>query len=297
MLSGLLIVVAGISVGSAAYLQHPKFGKLPEGDRLQRIGQSRHFQDGEFRNLVTTPMFADDSSFVSVLVGNLLNRPEHLEPTTPVPSVKTDLKALDGGRDTVIWLGHSTYFVQIGGKKVLIDTIFSPSAAPVSFSTRAFEGTRLYTADDLPEIDHLLITHDHWDHLDHATVMALAPKVRNVVTGLGVGAYFEQWGYAKEKIHEADWLARLEMDDGLTIHVLPARHYSGRLLTRNKTLWVGFVLEHAGRRILFSGDTGYGPHFTQIYANRPRVGLQLDKRCCSEPRPSGGRLDNHALRS
>lgn len=134
----------------------------------------------------------------------------------------------------------------------------------MSFSTQAFDGTSLYSADDMPQIDYLLITHDHWDHLDHATVTSLEPKVKKVVTGLGVGAYFEHWGYPKEKIVEADWFARLATDDGLAIHVLPARHYSGRLLTRNRTLWVGFVLEHAGRRILFSGDTGYGPHFDTI---------------------------------
>lgn len=264
MAFGLLILVAGISVGTAAYLQHPKFGKLPEGGCLERIEQSPHYKDGEFRNLVPTPMFADDRSFVSVLVSNLLSRPQRLQPTAALPTVKTDLKALDGGSDTVVWLGHSTYFVQIGGKKILIDPVFSPSAAPVSFSTRAFDGTSLYAVDDMPEIDYLLITHDHWDHLDHATVMALTPKVRKVVTGLGVGAYFQHWGYAKEQIEEADWFARLEMDDGLAIHVLPARHYSGRLLTRNRTLWVGFVLEHAGRRILFSGDTGSGPHIRAI---------------------------------
>lgn len=87
--------------------------------------------------------FADDRSFVSVLVSNLLSRPQRLQPNAPLPSVKTDLKALDGGSDKVIWLGHSTYFVQIGGKKILIDPVFSPSTAPVSFSTRAFDGTTL----------------------------------------------------------------------------------------------------------------------------------------------------------
>lgn len=264
MVLGLSMLVAGMALGSCAYLQHPKFGKLPAGERQARIEQSSNFEDGEFRNLIATPMFADDHGLLSVLVSNLLSRAERLQPDASLPAVKTDLKALEGGNDTVIWLGHSTYFVQIGDKKILIDPVFSRSAAPVSFSTQAFDGTSHYTADDMPEIDYLLITHDHWDHLDHATVTALEPKVKKVVTGLGVGAYFEHWGYAKEKIDEADWFASLQMDDGLAIHVLPARHYSGRLLTRNRTLWVGFVLEHAGRRILFSGDTGYGPHFAAI---------------------------------
>lgn len=121
MMIGLATLVASIALGSWAYLQHPKFGKLPEGDRLARIERSPHFKDGEFRNQVATPMFADDRGFLSVLVGNLLTRAERLQPDAPLPSVKTDLKALDDGGDTVVWLGHSTYFVQIGGRKILID--------------------------------------------------------------------------------------------------------------------------------------------------------------------------------
>ena len=116
----------------------------------------------------------------------------------------------------------------------------------------------------MPEIDYLLITHDHWDHLDYPSVKALQSKTRNVVCGLGLGAYFEHWGFAKEQIHEGDWFAALQLEKGFTIHVLPARHYSGRLLTRNKTLWAGYALETPNRRILFSGDSGYGPHIAEI---------------------------------
>jgi L-ascorbate metabolism protein UlaG (beta-lactamase superfamily) len=136
--------------------------------------------------------------------------------------------------------------------------------SPVSFANKAFEGTSIYTAEEMPAIDYLLITHDHWDHLDYPSVIALESKVRHVVTGLGVGTYFEQWGYSKEKIHEANWNATVKLDEGFNIHVLPTRHYSGRLLTRNRTLWSAFALETSKRRIFFSCDSGYGPHFTQI---------------------------------
>ncbi len=262
--SVLVLLFAGISVGAGVYVQHPKFGLPPEGDRLAIVEKSPNYANGEFRNPIATPMFADGHSFASVVASSLLSRPERLKPSAPLPSVKTDLKTLNAGQDTVIWLGHASFFVQLGGKRILIDPVFSPAAAPVPYSTRAFDGTNRYRADDMPEIDYLLITHDHWDHLDYATVTALAPKVKKVVTGLGVGANIEHWGYAKEKIHEADWFARLEQDDGFSIQLVPARHYSGRLLTKNKTLWTGFVLEHAGRRLLFSGDTGYGPHIAEI---------------------------------
>ena len=124
----------------------------------------------------------------------------------------------------------------------------------------------------MPEIDVLLITHDHWDHLDYDTVTALRGKVGQVLVPLGVGAHFEHWGYARDKVREGDWYDTLKLEQkqeqkrgaDLAIHLVPARHYSGRWLTRNKTLWAGFVLESATRRILFSGDTGYGPHFKEL---------------------------------
>ncbi|MCX7781999.1 MAG: MBL fold metallo-hydrolase, partial [Negativicutes bacterium] len=176
-----------------------------------------------------------------------------LTPTTSIPTVKTDLKTLDKDKDIVVWLGHSSYFMQLGGKRILIDPVFSPSAAPVSFANKAFDGTNPYTAEDMPEIDYLLISHDHWDHLDYPTVTALKPKIKNVICGLGVGSYFEQWGFDTKHILEADWFTALELENDFTIHVLPARHFSGRLFSRNKTLWTGFALATPERRIFYSG--------------------------------------------
>ena len=157
-----------------------------------------------------------------------------------------------------------SYYLQACGKRILTDPGFSPSAAPVSFANKAFAGTNLYTAEDMPEIDYLLISHDHWDHLDYPTIMVLQPKIKNVVCGLGVGTYFEQWGFAEERIHEADWFSTLKLEPRFTIHVLPARHFSGRLLSRNQTLWNSFAVVTPNRRIFYSGDGGYGPHIKQI---------------------------------
>ena len=264
MLIGLAALATLLSLGACVYLQHPKFGAYPEGRRLEKIQQSPRYINGAFRNLVDTPMLLDGNSTFSILAGDFFRPLEDLRPNLPVPTVKTDLKALDASQNTVVWLGHSSYFVLFGGKRILIDPILSPFAAPVSFSTRAFEGTSLYTADDIPEIDALLITHDHWDHLDYATVTSLKGKIRSVIVPLGVGAHLEHWGYAHEKVREADWYEKREAAPDLTIHLVPARHYSGRWLTRNKSLWTGFVLESENRRILFSGDTGYGPHFKEL---------------------------------
>ena len=264
MLFIVLACLMSLLLGAGAYLQHPKFGAHPEGERLARVQRSPNYADDGFRYPIATPILAEGTSLFSILAGNLSGKVENLRPTAAIPVIKTDLKALDGTQDTVVWLGHSSYFVLFAGKRILIDPVFSHYASPVSFSTQAFDGTNRYGVDDMPEIDLLLITHDHWDHLDHATVTALCGKVRRAIVPLGVGAHLERWGYAREKVREADWYDKLDVDTGLTIHLVPARHYSGRWLTRNKSLWAGFVLESPTRRILFSGDTGYGPHFEEL---------------------------------
>ncbi len=264
MLLALLISFVILAVGIGLYIQQPKFGTLPKGVRLERIQNSPNYVDGQFKNLVPTPQFSEGNDLVSVWWYFLFAKTERLVPTAPIPTVKTDLKTFDKGRDVVVWLGHSSYFLQLGGKRILIDPVFSDYAAPVSFTNKAFAGANPYTAEDMPEIDYLLISHDHWDHLDYPTVIALKPKVNNVICGLGVGAYFEDWGFDTNLIHEVDWFEKLKFEDGLTVHVLPARHFSGRMFTGNKTLWVGFALVTRERRVFYSGDGGYGPHFRQI---------------------------------
>jgi L-ascorbate metabolism protein UlaG (beta-lactamase superfamily) len=263
---GLLIfVIVLLGVALIIYLQHPKFGKLPEGSRLERMQQSPNFVDGEFRNLTETPRLTSNDGMVSILFKNLTTSVERLRPTGRIPTVKTDLHGLDKGRDLVIWLGHSSYFIQLGGKRMLVDPVLSGYGAPLPFFNQAFDGTTLYTSDDIPDIDYMLITHNHWDHLDYETAIALEPKVRQVVTPLGLGAYFEHWGYSADRLLEGDWYDSWNLD-GLKIHVMPARHYSGRTLRRNGSLWAGFVVESRDRRIFLGGDSGYGDHFARIGA-------------------------------
>lgn len=260
----LLAILTLFALGVAAYLQHPKFGAYPEGERLEMLQHSSHYGTSGFRNLVETPVLREGVSMASIISGNMAQKVADLRPSAPLPTIKNNLKKLDLAQDTVVWLGHSSFFIVFAGRRILLDPVLSPYAAPVSFSTQAFDGTNLYTLDDLPPIDVLLITHDHWDHLDYATVAALRDKVRQAFVPLGVGAHLERWGYPEAMVQEGDWYDSLALDTTTTLHLIPARHYSGRLLTRNRTLWAGFVLESANRRLLFSGDTGYGPHFKEL---------------------------------
>ncbi len=260
----LLLLGCCLVAGACMFVNHPQFGQQQIQSGFYSIADSSHYHDGEFHNLIPTSVLSDGSSTFSILMSDLFSSAGRLRPENPIPTIKTELKRFDKNTDQVIWFGHSSCFVQLEGKSILIDPVFSDYASPLPFVNKAFEGTGIYAADDMPEIDYLLITHDHWDHLDYSTVIALKSKVKHVVCPLGVGAHFKKWGYAQERIHEADWYDRLELEKEITIHVLPARHYSGRRMSRNKTLWAGFALESEKRRLFFSGDSGYGPHFSEI---------------------------------
>lgn len=163
-----------------------------------------------------------------------------------------------------MWLSHSSFFVQLDGQRLLIDPVFSDHAAPLPWMVHAFEGTSVYRVEDLPPIDAVLISHDHYDHLDYATMKVLEAMTRLVIAGLGNGAHLERWGYPPEKIREVDWSASVALGSNLQVHVLPAQHYSGRFLQRNQSLWVSYALESLRHRLYFSGDTGLGPHFEAI---------------------------------
>lgn len=258
----LIIIILG-ALGIVAFLQHSLFGSLPDGERLDRIDNSPNYVDGGFRNQIDTPMLTTDESQVSLLLSDLFNKGQ-THPPAALPTFKTDLNGLDAAQNLVIWLGHSSYYVQLGGQRILIDPVFSTNASPVPQTNLAFEGTSLYAADDMPQIDILLITHDHYDHLDYPSIKALHPKVKKVITGLGVGAHFERWGYDMQTMYEADWHETIEQTASLQIVVTPARHFSGRTFTKDQSLWVGFALLSPERRIFFSGDSGYAPHFAEI---------------------------------
>ena len=258
----LLIAAGALALAAALFMNQAKFGKNPSGARLERLAQSPHYRDGRFYNLIDTPNLTEGVGWLEMMA-EFARKKERQRPAQPLPAVKTDLKAISG--DALVWFGHSSFFLRLDGKNILADPVFSPNASPFSFTTKAFEGTTLYTADDLPDIDYLIISHDHWDHLDYPTVTALRPRVKKVICGLGVGSHLAHWDYAPSQIIEGDWFDEFDFGDGLKISLMPARHFSGRnLLRSNVTLWTAFVLEAGGRRIFYSGDSGYGPHFKDI---------------------------------
>ena len=256
------LVLAGFAIVVFAYMQLPRFGRLPRGERLKLIQQSPNFKDGIFQNLNPTPQLAEDARFSQMLRDMFFSK--NRRPPGRIPSVKTDLKSLEPDEDVLVWFGHSSYFMQLDGKKILVDPVFSGHASPFFFSVKAFPGTDIYTPDDFPEIDYLVITHDHWDHLDYKTIRKLRPKIKKVITGLGTGEHIERWGYKKNQIFENDWYGEFSAEEGFRVTTTPARHFSGRGFRHKRTLWVSFVFQTPTHKLFIGGDGGYDNHFAEI---------------------------------
>lgn len=260
----LFIVLIWSAFAIFLFFRMPTFGKKPSGKRLERIKRSPNYKNGAFQNLSFTPQLAEDASMPKILFEFLFSKKENLRPLLPFNFSKTDLKNLDPLENIYVWMGHSSYFIQIEGKRLLIDPVFSGNASPVKFTTKSFPGSDIYSTEDIPELDYLIITHDHWDHLDYETILKLNPKVKNVITGLGTGAHLEHWNYDPEKITELDWYESSDLGSGFKITAEPSRHYSGRTFVRSKSLWASFVFETPNRKIYIGGDSGYGTHFQSV---------------------------------
>ena len=260
----LAFFVALIVIAGWVYMRQPVFGKAPAGERLERIRQSPHYRDGAFQNLNNTPSLTENTSYYKVFKEFFFGQPKRAHPATILPAGKTDLLNLSPEEDILVWFGHSSYFMQLGGKRILVDPVLSGNASPLSFTTKSFNGSDVYTVEEIPAIDYLFISHDHYDHLDYKTVSALAPRVKKVITGLGTGAHLESWGYDTARIIEKDWYERVVLEDDFVINTVPARHFSGRGFKRNGTLWVSFVLTTPEWNIYIGGDSGYDDHFAAI---------------------------------
>lgn len=187
-----------------------------------------------------------------------------LKPRENLPVVKTDLQSLKPNEDVLVWFGHSSYYLQLNDKTFLIDPVFSDYASPFSFINKAFGATHQFKPKDFPDIDYLIITHDHWDHLDYQTILQLKPKTKQVICSLGVGQNFEYWGFDSSSITDLDWFEGIELGNGWRLTATPARHFSGRGFKRNQTLWSSFVLQTPGYKLFLGGDGGYDKHFAAI---------------------------------
>jgi L-ascorbate metabolism protein UlaG (beta-lactamase superfamily) len=244
------------------------FGKNPAGNELEKIKSSVNYRDGVFQNLSHTESLVKGASFPRIM-WRYFTKPKNTAPPRPLPSVKTDLLSLNRDTPVIVWFGHSSYFMGIDKINILVDPVFSGHASPFSFTGKSFKGSDIYTTDDIPNLDLLILTHDHYDHLDYNTVKKLDPKIKKIYTSAGVGSHLRYWGIHPSKIMEMDWWDKAEIiiDNSTTkldLIAAPARHFSGRSFTRNKTLWSSFVLLAGNYRIYIGADSGYDSHFKLI---------------------------------
>ena len=237
-------------------------GKDPEGEALARLDTLSNYKNGGFENLAER---ADSTVKRNKFLLLLHNRSKITRPSLGLPWVKTNLNTLTAPAPTVVWFGHSSLLIKTRQGNVLIDPIFSNHAGPVPGMVTAFRGTTNYHARDMPPIDVLIISHDHYDHLDYRTLRKLRDNIKMAIVPLGVGSDLIYWGFDPKKIIELNWNQSVTLPGGLRITATPAQHRSNRTYAKaNKTLWASYVIQADQYRLFYGGDSGYGPLFKQI---------------------------------
>jgi L-ascorbate metabolism protein UlaG (beta-lactamase superfamily) len=258
----LLIIVTLIVLLIIYILNLPVFGKHPTGERFQKIKQLPNYVNGEFLNQSLTPNLPADVSYWMVIKamikGNTNGSPKKI-----IPHLKPDFN--DSENFKLTWFGHSSYLIQVNGYKILIDPVFSKRPSPFQFlGTKQFSGTDFIKVDDLPPLDIVLITHDHYDHLDKEAVIKLNEKTSKFITSIGVGAHLSHWGIQNNKIIELAWGEETSPLANINFIAAPARHFSGRLFKRGQSLWSSFILKTKNNTIYLGADSGYDDHFKTI---------------------------------
>lgn len=254
-----LLMVGGVLL----WLKATEFGRMPEGDRLARMQKSPQYnrEAGRFENI--HPRNFNREIKAMPLLKEQFFGPQIRQPSAPLPAVAFDRTAFESGDLKYTWIGHSTFLLRLAGKTLLFDPVFSGDVAPLPILGRRFQEPPLQLTD-LPTVDIVLISHDHYDHLDRESILFLKQTNATFMTALGVGARLEGWGVPADRIVELDWWEQKTLA-GITFHCTPSQHFSGRSLDdAQKTLWSSWVLESAGRKLYFSGDSGYADHFKTI---------------------------------
>lgn len=257
--TGLALAIIAFFVLS--FLNTPVFGVEPNVNNLK---DAENFKDGIFHNQSVTETLTNGGNFFKILK-QWNNKSKDNTPKNKLPVVKTDLKNLKSEEPVIIWFGHSSYLLLIEGKKILVDPVFY-RASPIPIFGKSFPMTYDYSPEDIPEIDILLITHDHYDHLDYKTFKALLPKTKYIITSAGVDAHLKAWGANADQISSLKWHEKVKVED-FEFTALPARHFSGRKFKRGNTLWSSFALKTKNHSLYLGGDSGFDTHFENIGEN------------------------------
>lgn len=256
-----------LPAGAAAEECDPRFLKSPQFSK----------EECTFRNPPNPDAKPHRSSW-DIWTRILLEKKVGTVPVDPIPVrtlTRADLDALDASANHIIRLGHSSHLLKLRGKWWLIDPVFGERASPFSFAgPKRFHAPPVALAD-LPPIEGLVLSHDHYDHLDVPTIEALKERVQRYFVPLGVGRRLQEWGVPAERIEEMDWWEERRWGEVL-VTTAPAQHFSGRTLwDRNRTLWASWALRSGSERIFYSGDTGYFPGFREIATRLGAIDIAL----------------------
>jgi L-ascorbate metabolism protein UlaG (beta-lactamase superfamily) len=272
----ILTVIGIILLGLLFVNYYPALGGRTSKDKLPLIQQSKNFSKGKFINQIDTSMEMGIKNTIAVLIEFIKGNPKG-KPSGEIPVEflnPNDIQANKQAR--VTWFGHSALLLELDGKILLLDPMLGIAPSPFpQFGGKRYSKKLPIEIEQLPQIDAVLISHDHYDHLDYGSIKKLKDKVNHFFVPLGVGAHLERWGVDPKKISEHDWWDEVEYE-GLTLASTPARHFSGRNLTnRNSTLWCSWVIQGQAAKVYFGADSGYGPHFLEIGAKYGPFDLTL----------------------
>jgi len=261
-----IIVLLFVIVGSVLCLKHwPSFGGTLSGERLIRAQASSHNHDGKFTNILPHPALESGDVWGYLkeqLFGDQIRVPPSAIPISAFSPVSLQTQPPPGMR--AIWFGHSSVYMELDGLRLMVDPVFSEYASPFSgLGPKRFHAPPI-ALTELPKIDAVLISHDHYDHLDMRTIQYLSAKGAQFFVPLGVGAHLDEWEVPKNQITEMDWWESKEIS-GLKIICTPAQHYSSRgIFDYKETFWSSWSVIGPKYSVFYSGDTGFSDHFQQI---------------------------------
>lgn len=252
-----LLVLAAL-LGGYAWRE---IGQSPSEEELKSFEKLSYFKDGKFHASEEMKLYPDKVRNGPAGFSRMLMQ-SRFAPKEPLPQIKLSKESFSKTPEdfTFYWLGHSSVIMELGGKRIVFDPVLG-NAAPIPFAVPRYNPAPI-AYNDFPKIDYVIITHNHYDHLERKSVQAL--KDSHFIVPLGVGAALRGWGIASENITELGW-GDVFKQDGLSITAETAMHYSGRAKqASNETLWNSYVLKNADKSIYWGGDTGYGKHFKEI---------------------------------
>jgi len=246
---------------------YPSFGGDPSAEDQKLYEQIAYFKEGKFYNIEATQM---GFSFKNIrkLIHEYNRDDVQRAPKGSIPAESIDSLTIAHYVDSlprITWFGHSAFLLEVKNKKILLDPMLGKSPAPHAFfGTKRFDYQLPIAIEKLPQIDAVVFSHDHYDHLDYESVLKLKDKTTTFFVPLGVDAHLEAWDVSKDKIKTLNWNDSIQIENVKYI-CAPARHFSGRgILNRESTLWASWIVEVGGYKFYFSGDGGYGKHFKEI---------------------------------